>query len=77
MAKTNLDRLDHLHLIFHGTGLGMRWLISGHAPWSNGYEAIVFIGWVTMIAGFVFAKKNQVVLAGATVLAALMLWVPK
>jgi cytochrome c-type biogenesis protein CcsB len=36
---------------------------------------MVFIGWITMIAGFLFAKKNQVVLAGATVLAALMLWV--
>ena len=61
--------------VYHGVGLGLRWAISGHAPWSNGYEAIVFIGWVTMIAGFAFAKKNQVVLAGAAVLAALMLWV--
>ncbi|MEN9994006.1 MAG: hypothetical protein RL762_663 [Bacteroidota bacterium] len=61
--------------VYHGVGLGLRWAISGHAPWSNGYEAIVFIGWVTMIAGFAFAKKNQVVLAGAAILAALMLWV--
>jgi cytochrome c-type biogenesis protein CcsB len=61
--------------VYHGVGLGLRWAISGHAPWSNGYEAIVFIGWVTMIAGFAFAKKNQVVLGGAAVLAALMLWV--
>lgn len=61
--------------VYHGVGLGLRWAISGHAPWSNGYEAIVFIGWITMIAGFIFAKKNQVVLAGAAVLAALMLWV--
>lgn len=73
--KRSLIGLAIITFIFHGMGLGMRWLISGHAPWSNGYEAMVFIGWVTMIAGFVFAKKNQVVLAGATVLAALMLWV--
>ena len=73
--KRILIGLTIFTFIFHGTGLGMRWLISGHAPWSNGYEAIVFVGWVTMIAGFVFAKQNQVVLAGATVLAALMLWV--
>ena len=64
-----------LTFFYHGAGVGMRWLISGHAPWSNGYEAIVFIGWVTMIAGFIFARKNQVVLAGAAILAALMLWV--
>lgn len=61
--------------VFHGVGLIMRWRISGHAPWSNGYEAIVFISWVTMLAGYVFVKKNQVVLGSAAILAALMLWV--
>ena len=61
--------------VYHGTGLGFRWYISGHAPWSNGYEAIVFIGWVTMIAGFLFAKKNPVILAGTAILAFLMIFV--
>jgi len=61
--------------IYHGVGLGFRWVISGHAPWSNGYEAIIFISWVTMIAGFVFSRKNAVVLAGAAVLASLMIFV--
>jgi cytochrome c-type biogenesis protein CcsB len=73
--KRILIAITLITFVYHGIGLGLRWAISGHAPWSNGYEAIVFIGWVTMIAGFVFAKKNQVVLAGAVVLAALMLWV--
>jgi cytochrome c-type biogenesis protein CcsB len=73
--KRILIAISIITFVYHGVGLGLRWAISGHAPWSNGYEAIVFIGWVTMIAGFVFAKKNQVVLAGAAVLAALMLWV--
>jgi cytochrome c-type biogenesis protein CcsB len=50
-------------------------VISGHAPWSNGYEAIIFIAWVTMIAGFVFSRKNAVVIAGAAVLASLMIFV--
>jgi len=61
--------------IYHGVGLGFRWVISGHAPWSNGYEAIIFISWVTMIAGFVFSRKNAVVIAGAAVLASLMIFV--
>ena len=61
--------------IYHGVGLGFRWVISGHAPWSNGYEAIIFIAWVTMIAGFVFSRKNAVVIAGAAVLASLMIFV--
>jgi cytochrome c-type biogenesis protein CcsB len=53
----------------------MRWYISGHAPWSNGYEAVVFIAWVTMIAGFSFMRKNAVIIAGTAVLASLMVFV--
>ena len=61
--------------IYHGVGLGFRWFITGHAPWSNGYGAIIFISWVTMIAGFSFARKNPVILAGTAILAALMIFV--
>lgn len=61
--------------LYHGAGLGMRWYISGHAPWSNGYEAVVFIAWVTMIAGFIFSRKNPVVLAGTAILAFFMIFV--
>ncbi len=53
----------------------MRWYISGHAPWSNGYEAVVFIAWVTVIAGFLFSKKNPVILAATCILAFCMLFV--
>lgn len=61
--------------IYHGAGLGMRWYISGHAPWSNGYEAVVFIGWITILAGFIFSKKNPVILAATCILAFFMLFV--
>lgn len=61
--------------VYHGVGLGFRWYISGHAPWSNGYEAVVFIAWVTMIAGFIFSRKNPVILAGTAILAAMMIFV--
>jgi len=40
--------------IFHFLGLVARWYISGHAPWSNGYEAIIFISWVGITAGLMF-----------------------
>lgn len=61
--------------LYLAAGLGMRWYISGHAPWSNGYEAVVFIAWVTMIAGFSFTRKNIVILAGTAILASLMIFV--
>jgi cytochrome c-type biogenesis protein CcsB len=48
--------------ICHFLGLVARWYISGHAPWSNGYEAIIFISWVGITAGlsfyFRFTKPN-------------------
>jgi cytochrome c-type biogenesis protein CcsB len=61
--------------VYHGVGLGFRWYISGHAPWSNGYEAVIFIAWVTMIAGFAFSRKNPVIIAGTAILAAMMIFV--
>jgi cytochrome c-type biogenesis protein CcsB len=61
--------------VYHGIGLGFRWYISGHAPWSNGYEAILFIAWVTVLAGWVFIRKIEVVMSGALILAAMMLFV--
>ncbi|MCU7613651.1 cytochrome c biogenesis protein CcsA [Chryseobacterium sp. GMJ5] len=40
--------------ICHFLGLVARWYISGHAPWSNGYEAIIFISWIGISAGLMF-----------------------
>lgn len=64
-----------LLFIAHGVGLGMRWYISGHAPWSNGYEAVVFIGFITVLAGLLFSKKSNIVLGATGILAWLMLFV--
>ena len=67
--------LTALFFIYHGVGLGFRWYISGHAPWSNGYEAIVFIAWVTVLAGALFLRKVEVSLSVALILASMMLFV--
>lgn len=61
--------------IYHLAGLGMRWAISGHAPWSNGYEALIFIAWATVLCGIIFHKKNAVVLPATAILASLMIFV--
>ena len=52
MDKENHLLFINIAFIFHGLGIGLRWYISGHAPWSNGYEAVVFIAWITMISGY-------------------------
>jgi cytochrome c-type biogenesis protein CcsB len=57
----------------HFIGLVLRWYIAGHAPWSNGYEALVFISFVTMLAGVIFSRRNKLILAGASILTVLIL----
>lgn len=64
-----------LFLIAHTTGLAIRWYISGHAPWSNGYESMVYIGWATVLAGFIFSKRSPITLAATSILTGLILFV--
>ncbi len=61
--------------IVHTTGLGIRWYISGHAPWSNGYESMIYIAWAAMLSGLIFVKKTPFALAAAGILSALTLFV--
>ncbi len=61
--------------IAHTAGLALRWYIAGHAPWSNGYESMIYVGWATLLSGLIFMKKSPITLAATTVLAALVLLV--
>ena len=60
---------------FHTIGLGLRWYVSGRAPWSNGYESMIYISWTTMLAGLIFSRKSLGGMAATTVLAATILLV--
>lgn len=62
-------------LLIHTAGLGIRWYISGHAPWSNGYETLLYISWATCLAGLLFARRSPMTLAVTTLLAAISLLV--
>lgn len=55
--------------------LALRWYVSGHAPMSNGYESMIFISWVTMLAGFIYYKRTPFALSSTLVLASLTLMV--
>ncbi len=61
--------------VFQTIGLAMRWYISGRAPWSNGYESLIYIGWVTVLAGLVFSRKSQMTIAATSILASIILMV--
>ncbi|RUM61110.1 MAG: cytochrome C biogenesis protein, partial [Sulfurimonas sp.] len=64
-----------LFFVAHTVGLGIRWYISGHAPWSNGYESMIYIAWATVFAGFIFAKNSPITLASTSILTGLILFV--
>ncbi|MBA4321375.1 MAG: c-type cytochrome biogenesis protein CcsB, partial [Odoribacter sp.] len=61
--------------LLHTFGLGLRWYISGHSPMSNGYESMIFISWVTLLAGFIFSRKSAFALSATAVLASMTLMV--
>jgi cytochrome c-type biogenesis protein CcsB len=62
-------------LVAHTIALGIRWYVSGHAPMSNGYESMIFVSWVTLLAGLIFVKRSGYALALTAILAALSLLV--
>lgn len=59
----------------HTTGLGIRWYVSGRAPWSNGYESMIYIGFTTVLAGLLFARKSLGGLTATSILASTILMV--
>ncbi len=61
--------------LFHTFGLGLRWYIAGHSPMSNGYESMIFISWVTLLAGFIFSRRSAFALSATAVLAGMTLMV--
>jgi len=67
--------LVFLAFLLYTVGLGIRWYISGHAPWSNGYETMIYIGWATILSGFIFARRSPISLAVTTILTAIILFV--
>ena len=57
----------------HTLGLMARWYISGHAPWSNAYEAIVYVAWATMFFGLAFDRKSKLTVASSAFVTAMIL----
>jgi cytochrome c-type biogenesis protein CcsB len=77
MTKITKASLFLLAVFFvaHTMGLALRWYISGHAPWSNGFESMTYIAWATVLAGFIFSKQSPITLASTSILAGLILFV--
>ncbi|MEP7323540.1 MAG: cytochrome c biogenesis protein CcsA [Saprospiraceae bacterium] len=61
--------------LFHTTGLALRWYVSGRAPWSNGYESMIYIAFTTVLSGLIFSRKSLGGLAATAILASTILMV--
>ena len=59
--------------LWHTAGLALRWYISGHAPWSDAYESIIYVSWATMGMGLLFARKSDLTLAATAFVTCMLL----
>lgn len=57
----------------HTFALIVRWYISGHAPWSDAYESIIYIAWATMFFGLAFDRKSKLTVASAAFVTSMIL----
>ncbi|MFL1011552.1 cytochrome c biogenesis protein CcsA [Flavisericum labens] len=59
----------------HTTGLIVRWYISGHAPWSDAYESMIYVAWATMFFGLAFGRKSDLTLASTAFVTSMILMI--
>lgn len=60
--------------LWHTAGLILRWYISGHAPWTDAYESMLYVAWATIGMGMLFLKKNTMTLAAAAFVCSMLLF---
>src|SRR6185312_9685124 len=60
-------------LAIQAIALGVRWYLSGHAPWSNGYEAIVFISGIGVLSGLLLYRNRNAFIPAAGALVAMIM----
>ena len=61
--------------LLHTTGLIARWYISGHAPWSDAYESMIYVAWATQFFGLAFGRKSSLTMASTAFVAGMILMI--
>lgn len=64
-----------LFFVLHTAGLVARWYISGHAPWSDAYESMIYVAWATMFFTLAFDRKSKLTVASGTFVASMILMI--
>lgn len=61
--------------ILHTCGLIFRAYVSGHAPWSDAYETMIYIGWATMLFGMMYCFRSFLALGATAFIVSIILMV--
>lgn len=61
--------------VLHTLGLGARWYVSGHAPWSDAYESMIYVAWAAMGMGLLFARKSALTVAATAFVTSIILMI--
>ncbi|MBT8273590.1 MAG: cytochrome c biogenesis protein ResB, partial [Bacteroidia bacterium] len=61
--------------VLHTAGLIARWYISGHAPWSDAYESMIYVAWATMLFGLLFGRKSALTMASTAFVCSMILMI--
>lgn len=64
-----------LFFLLHTAGLIARWYISGHAPWSDAYESMIYVAWATMLFTLIADRKSKLTVASGTFVASMILMI--
>ena len=70
-----LQVLIVLMFVMHTAGLIWRWYLSGHAPWSDAYESMIYVAWATMLFGLIFGRKSALTIAATAFVTAMILMI--
>ncbi len=64
-----------LLFVLHTAALIARWYISGHAPWSDAYESMIYVAWATMFFGLAFGRKSDMTIAATAFVTSMILMI--
>ena len=61
--------------IIHTIGLIARAYVSGHAPWSDAYESMIYVAWATVGIGLAFGRKSDLTIAATSFVSSMILMI--
>ncbi len=64
-----------LMFVTHTIGLIYRWYISGHAPWSDAYESMIYVAWATQFFGLALGRKSDLTIGATAFVTSIILMV--